>query len=58
VFGTADPTGTVDLTKRAVELLPRAELALVDDAGHMIWFDDPSQVSAATSAASWRDSTC
>jgi pimeloyl-ACP methyl ester carboxylesterase len=49
VYGTADPVGTVDLVKRAVNLLPRAELYLVDDGGHVPWFDDPSQVGSHVS---------
>ena len=45
VYGTADPVGTVDIWRRAVGLLPRGELRLMDDGGHMPWFDDPSQVA-------------
>jgi pimeloyl-ACP methyl ester carboxylesterase len=49
VYGTADPVGTVDLVKRAVNLLPRAELYLVDDGGHLPWFDNPSLVGSHVS---------
>lgn len=45
VYGTADPIGTVELWRRAVDLLPRGELELVDGAGHMPWLDDPSAVA-------------
>jgi pimeloyl-ACP methyl ester carboxylesterase len=40
VYGTADSVGTVDLWTRVAGVLPRAELRLVDSAGHMPWFDD------------------
>jgi 2-hydroxy-6-oxonona-2,4-dienedioate hydrolase len=46
VYGTADPVGTVDIWRRVVGLLPRGELKLLDGAGHMPWFDGPSQVAA------------
>jgi pimeloyl-ACP methyl ester carboxylesterase len=49
VYGTADPVGTVDIWRRAVGLLPRGELRLVDDGGHVPWFDDPSQVAGYVS---------
>ena len=45
VYGTADPVGTVDIWQRVVGVLPRGELKLVDGAGHMPWFDGPSQVA-------------
>lgn len=45
VHGTADPDGTVDLARLTVGRLPRAELSLVDNAGHVPWFDDPGQVA-------------
>jgi 2-hydroxy-6-oxonona-2,4-dienedioate hydrolase len=43
LFGTADPTG-LDVAKRIVDLLPQAELRLVQGAGHVPWLDDPGQV--------------
>jgi pimeloyl-ACP methyl ester carboxylesterase len=46
VYGTADHVGTVDTFRRAVGLLPRAELLVVDDAGHMPWFDEPTRIGA------------
>lgn len=46
VYGTADPVGAVDVWKRVVGVLPRAELALLDGAGHMPWFDASGQVAA------------
>jgi 2-hydroxy-6-oxonona-2,4-dienedioate hydrolase len=46
VFGTADPVGTVQTWQRAVGKLPRGKLNVLDDAGHMPWFDAPTQVGA------------
>jgi len=46
VYGTADPTGSVEIWRRFMALLPRGELQLVEGAGHMPWFDDPQQVAA------------
>jgi 2-hydroxy-6-oxonona-2,4-dienedioate hydrolase len=45
VFGTADPVGTPDAWRRAAGLLPQGELCLIDDAGHVPWFEDPSRVA-------------
>jgi pimeloyl-ACP methyl ester carboxylesterase len=46
VFGTADQVGTVDIWKRVVSLLPSGQLLVVDEAGHMPWFEDASRVGA------------
>jgi pimeloyl-ACP methyl ester carboxylesterase len=46
VYGTADPTGDVELWRRVVGALPHGELRLVDGAGHMPWFDEPELVAA------------
>lgn len=45
LYGTADPVGTADLWRRVVDLLPSAELRLVGDGGHLLWFDDPGRVA-------------
>jgi pimeloyl-ACP methyl ester carboxylesterase len=45
VYGTNDPVGTVDTWKRVVDLLRRAELRLVDGAGHLPWLDNPGAVA-------------
>jgi len=47
VYGTADPVGTAEIWRRVVDAMPRAELQLVDGAGHMPWLDDPSAVADA-----------
>ena len=45
VYGTADPTGSVEIWKRAAALLPRGELQLVEGGGHVPWFDDAGGVA-------------
>jgi pimeloyl-ACP methyl ester carboxylesterase len=45
IYGTDDPVGTVDTWKRVVDLLPRAELRLVDGGGHLPWLDNPGAVA-------------
>jgi len=41
VYGTADWDGTVDIAERVVALLPRADVRIVQDGGHVPWLDDP-----------------
>ena len=45
VYGTADPVGSVDVWNRTAGVLPRAELRLVEGAGHLPWFDDSTRVA-------------
>lgn len=45
VYGTADPVGTIDTWTRATALVPRGELQLVQDGGHVPWFEDAGQVA-------------
>ena len=47
VLGTSDPNGTVDTWRRVVAKLPRGELHPIEGAGHLSWFDNPSQVGEA-----------
>jgi len=49
VYGTADQVGTVDIWRRAMGVLPRGELHLVDGAGHLPWLDEPTQVAGRIS---------
>jgi pimeloyl-ACP methyl ester carboxylesterase len=44
VYGTADPIGSVELWRRFVGLLPQGELEVVDEAGHLVWYDDPRRI--------------
>ena len=47
VFGTSDPTGSVELWRRAMAALPAGELVVAEGAGHMPWFDDVDLVASA-----------
>jgi pimeloyl-ACP methyl ester carboxylesterase len=49
LYGTADPVGSADIWRRVASVLPRGELRLVEGAGHMPWFDDPTRVAAEVS---------
>ena len=41
LFGSADPTGSVDLWRSFTSRLAHGELQVVEGAGHMLWWDDP-----------------
>jgi pimeloyl-ACP methyl ester carboxylesterase len=45
VYGGADPVGTPELWSRFVELLPNAEVRILDGFGHQPWLDDPRRVA-------------
>ena len=44
VFGSADPTGSVDLWRHFTSRLAQGELKIVEGAGHMPWWDEPTVV--------------
>jgi len=44
VFGSADPTGSVDLWRSFTNRLSHGELQIIEGAGHMPWWDDPAVV--------------
>jgi pimeloyl-ACP methyl ester carboxylesterase len=44
VYGTADWVGTAEVAERIVALLPKAELRIVQDGGHVPWLDDPEGI--------------
>jgi len=46
VFGTADQVGTVQTWQHAVGVLPAGKLHVLDNVGHMPWFDAPTRVGA------------
>jgi len=46
VFGTADQVGTVQTWQHAVSVLRAGKLNVLDDVGHMPWFDAPTRVGA------------
>jgi len=47
VYGTADPTGSVDIWRRVIDALPDGELQLMEGAGHHPWFEDVQQVATS-----------
>jgi pimeloyl-ACP methyl ester carboxylesterase len=47
IYGTADPTGSVDIWRRVTSALPHGELQLVEGAGHHPWFEDVQQVATS-----------
>jgi pimeloyl-ACP methyl ester carboxylesterase len=44
VFGSADPTGSIELWREFAAALPHGELEVVEGAGHMPWWDEPETV--------------
>jgi pimeloyl-ACP methyl ester carboxylesterase len=44
IVGGDDPIGSVDLWTRVAARMPKADVHVVDGAGHLPWLDDPSQV--------------
>lgn len=49
VYGTVDPTASMDVVNRVVDLLPQADLELIEGGGHLSWFDAPGEVGSAVS---------
>jgi len=47
IYGSDDPTGSLRILRPVVQALPRGELKVIDDAGHMLWLDEPAAVAAA-----------
>ena len=47
LFGTADPTGTVETWRDVVGRIPGGRLEVLDGLGHMPWWDDPALVGRA-----------
>ena len=45
VYGTADSVGSVETWKRVAGALPNGALSVVEGAGHMPWFDQPTRVA-------------
>jgi pimeloyl-ACP methyl ester carboxylesterase len=43
--GSADPIGSIELWKRVAMRMRRAEITIVDNAGHLPWLDDPAAVA-------------
>lgn len=45
VYGTLDSLGDSAMWKRVMQALPEGELAIINDAGHMVWLDEPGGVA-------------
>jgi pimeloyl-ACP methyl ester carboxylesterase len=50
VYGTADPVGSPHIWKRFVNVLPEAQLRVIQSAGHVPWLDKPAEVASAVDA--------
>jgi pimeloyl-ACP methyl ester carboxylesterase len=46
VYGTADPIGSVGIWRRFAGRMPRGELEVVDEGGHLVWYNDPGRIGA------------
>lgn len=47
LWGTDDPMGGPDEARRFASMLPNGQLALLPDAGHAPWIDDPAGVATS-----------
>jgi pimeloyl-ACP methyl ester carboxylesterase len=45
VYGTADPTGSVEIWRRVTGAMPNGELHLIEGGGHHPWFEDATAVA-------------
>ena len=45
MYGTGDAVGTPDVWRRMTQTMPNARLSIHEDAGHMLWLDDPGRVA-------------
>jgi 2-hydroxy-6-oxonona-2,4-dienedioate hydrolase len=57
VFGSTDPTGSVELWRQFTGRLPQGELEVLDGAGHMPWWDDEETVTRSIRSFLDRDPT-
>jgi 2-hydroxymuconate-semialdehyde hydrolase len=48
IYGSQDPVASVDIWRRFVDLLPDADLKVVDSAGHVPWLDEPVGIAEST----------
>ena len=46
VVGSADPVGSTEIWENFTDSLPDATLRIVQNGGHLPWWDDPAQVAA------------
>lgn len=45
IYGTADPIATVEVWQDFVAQIPKGRLAVIEEAGHLPWFDSPGHVA-------------
>ena len=45
IYGTNDPIGSTQIWQQFVNLMPHATLEIIDNAGHLNWYDSPAEVS-------------
>lgn len=45
IYGNQDPLGTVELWQRKIDLMPRGRMEVIEDSGHLPWYDDPHRVA-------------
>lgn len=45
IYGSNDPIGSTEIWEEFVNLMPDATLEIIDDAGHLNWYDSPAEVS-------------
>lgn len=45
VYGSHDPLGTVELWQRKIDLMQHGRMEVIDDSGHLPWYDDPRHVA-------------
>lgn len=45
LFGTEDPVGSPETWRTFTDYIPNSELTLIQDAGHLLWFDQTDQVA-------------
>jgi pimeloyl-ACP methyl ester carboxylesterase len=49
-WGASDTFGGAALARSIAQLIPRAELEIVENGGHLPWLDDPDRAARSTSA--------
>lgn len=45
VYGSHDPLGTVELWQRKIDLMQQGRMEVIDDSGHLPWYDEPRHVA-------------
>lgn len=50
LYGTADPSGSEAVWRRLIDAMPNGQIQLIDNAGHMVWLDEPGRVARETAS--------